>query len=265
MMSISPRVRFMPLAAAGALLLTSTAFADQPVEFVYDGKVIVEGHFEKPHDKVTRISRQRYLYDGKDRLRLEWTTWVQGDSTSSTETTLLLGDRVLVQGHGRVTWIEPKGDEKNEARFQALMAFPALLIAESNKGKKICGREWNLIIDDAGVLTTAIANFSHPRLGDSSDSLLYGARSADLAGSPPRVLKMNYTQRHDQIWLQTKVNTSTIPDEKVLNPSSPRRRTRSSSRPIRCARPAPPRSRRSPRRSGRSTATTSIRARSSRR
>src|SRR5688572_14108421 len=52
MMSISPRVRFMPLAAAGALLLTSTAFADQPVEVVYDGKVIVEGHFEKPHDKV---------------------------------------------------------------------------------------------------------------------------------------------------------------------------------------------------------------------
>lgn len=216
MISMFPCVRFLPLAAAGALFLGSPASADEPVEFVYDGKVVVEAHLEKPHDTVTRVSRQRFLYDGKDRLRLEWTTWVQGDSTSSTETTLLLGDRVLIQGHGRTTWFEPKGDQRDEARFEALAGFPSLLIAEGNKGKTICGRPWNLQIDDAGILVAAIADFSHPRMGDTSDSLLYGAPSADLPGSPRRVIKMVYTQRFDRIWLQTKINTASIPDAKVL-------------------------------------------------
>jgi hypothetical protein len=216
MISIFPRTRFLPLAAAGALFLGSEAIAEQPVELVYDGRVVVEAHLAKPHQMETRMSRQRFFYDGKDKLRLEWTTWVEGDSTSRTETTLLLGDRVLLQGNGHVGWLEPKGDQKDEARFEALAGIPDLLAAEGNKGNSVCGRPWKITIDDAGVLVSAISSFSHPRMGDTGDSLFYGAPSADLPGSPPRVIKMNYTQRFDRIWLQTKINTASIPDAKVL-------------------------------------------------
>jgi hypothetical protein len=216
MMSISPRIRTQSLVAAGAFFLCSPVFAGQPVEFVYDGKVVVEAHLEKPHDMMTRVSRQRFFYDGENRARLEWTTWVEGDSTSTTETTLLLGDRVLMQGHGRTTWLEPKGDQKDEARFQVLAGIQPMLIAESQKGELLCGRPWKLTIDDVGVLTAAFATFSHPRLGDTGDSLFYGAPAADLPGRPPRVIKLDYTQRHDQIWLTTKINTASIPDEKLL-------------------------------------------------
>src|SRR5262245_34542577 len=50
------------------------------VEVVYEGKLDLEGHYARPGDTRRYRSRQRFLAGADAAVRLDWTTWSEGDS-----------------------------------------------------------------------------------------------------------------------------------------------------------------------------------------
>ncbi len=121
-----------PTNAAGAARLQRGGGAlasDRAVAVRYEGTVELEGHFERPHAVRLFHSSRRIVVAGPDRARQDWTTWQDGDSARTVESTLLLGERVLRRADAQAPWVELSGREAGEAAWPVWSAAPALLAA----------------------------------------------------------------------------------------------------------------------------------------
>jgi hypothetical protein len=159
---------------AAACAFAKAAAADEtlaespgPIEVAYEGHVEVDGHYERPGERRTFGSRIEVLWDGWTRLRLDAWTWSEGDSTRALESTLLLDDRVLLQGSGRTTWLELEGSRADQVRLQALACLPEAIPRFPN------GRTWNVELH-RGVPIRVRSDVAHVRLGDFLDMAAYG-------------------------------------------------------------------------------------------
>ena len=112
------------LGRAGGTLTAGHALAVR-----YDGEVDFEGHFARPHAFKTYHSSRRITMAGPERVRQDWTTWQDGDSARSVESTLLLGDRVLRRDDASSPWVELAGAVAGDAAWIVWSAVPGLMSA----------------------------------------------------------------------------------------------------------------------------------------
>ncbi len=186
----------------------SAATSPGPIEIVYEGHIDMEGHYERPHLTRTFGSHVRILWDGGKRLRLDSSTWSEGDSTRALESTLLLEDRVLMQGGGRTTWLELTGSKADEARLQALACIPDAIPHFPY------GRTWKVEFT-RGAPTRATSEFAHVRFGDVRDLVAYG-ESASPTHNAPQTIRGTFTQRDDRFTIGEAFTSATPPESARL-------------------------------------------------
>ena len=184
--------------------------ARNKLEIVNQGAVLLEGHYAHPGDVMRFESKRRFLADGKGALRLEWTTWAQGDSERIPETFLLARGRVYDQERPGAPWEELSGSAANRARLQVLSGFPTVL---ADNGA-VFGIE---VRRSKGRVIAARARRAHPRLGDVVDSVTY--RYGDTMAPVATTLRIH---ERDQAWsleeLRVSSRETTLPDSLFLPP-----------------------------------------------
>src|SRR5687767_8189113 len=94
------------------------------VEALYEGVVELEAHFRKPGEKRPYHSRRRFLSDGRGSVRLDWTTWPQGDSAEATESWLYSGGTLLYRESPARLWGIVAADRRDPMLEQTLAGFP---------------------------------------------------------------------------------------------------------------------------------------------
>ena len=208
----SPSARLAPEPGAKASAGSRGGVAREAVlEIVNQGAVRLEGHYARPGDVMRFESKRRFLADGKGALRLEWTTWAEGDSERIPETILLARGRVYDQEHPGGPWDELTGSAAERARLQVLSGFPTV-IAESGARLGIqVQRSKN------GRVTAGRWRHAHPRLGDVVDSVAY--RYGETAAPVGTVLRIH---ERDQAWtleeLRLSSRETTLSDSLFLPP-----------------------------------------------
>ena len=166
------------------------------VEIVYEGTWRYEGHLKRPHQIVNYASRLTFLDDGMGNARLDWRQSEEGSSDSETETTLLLGRRVLWRGDASRPFTEVRDERREEDRDLAELGLPwravgramerpdrtRLLGREKRNGRavtvvSVCderGNAWTVYLDSGTHRIVAAERlWPHPRLGDVLDSTVY--------------------------------------------------------------------------------------------
>jgi hypothetical protein len=180
------------------------------LEIVNQGAVFLEGHYARPGDVMRFESMRRFLADGKGALRLEWTTWAQGDSERIPETFLLARGRVYDQERPGAPWQELSGSAANRARLQVLSGFPTVL-AEN-------GAVFGIQVErPKDRVLAARVRHPHPRLGDVVDSVAY--RYGETLAPVATALRIH---ERDQAWSIQEVRVSsrevTLPESLFLPP-----------------------------------------------
>jgi hypothetical protein len=190
---------------------------DRPVPAItrieYEGTLLLEGHFRRPGDVQRYRSLQVCSTDGRDRTRLDWTTWEDDHSAPVTETFLVVGDRVLHRDAPDKPWCVYTGVRARLGRLQALAGLPAMLEREVRSE-----RDTNVSLRSAGGrLASYMRLQAHPRLGDVHDSVEY---SYQTPGPAPDSMTMTLYMR-DSNWRleqRAKSHTSTPVSDSLLTP-----------------------------------------------
>lgn len=225
----SPPARPSPATMLAAQLngSVSRAPATAPgrcLEAQYEGILELEGHFRRPGEKQPYRSRQRFLADGHGTVRLDWTTWIQGDSIGEPESWLMqpagIGGRVFYRSSPRSTWRTVGPDRREQAMAQVTAGFPwevarALGTTVVARGARVTGGgpggAWFLADSrgaGSGALTLrpldgAVISYRttrpHPRLGDVRDGVLYAYAEP---GAVPTEVRQIVHERDSQ-WSMT--------------------------------------------------------------
>jgi hypothetical protein len=124
-----------------------------PGEVTFEGTLDLVGHYGKPGDTRRFESIQQFYSNGRGSVRLEWTTWPQGDSSRVPESFLLTGGRVFHRSKAGGRWSELSGRHGEQARFQAVAGF--------------LGQGRGPAPESTVVLR------AHPRLGDVRDRVVF--------------------------------------------------------------------------------------------
>lgn len=199
----SPPGRPTPAAMLSAQLKAAVAGAPAPapgkcLEIQYEGVLELEGHFRKPGEKQPYRSRQRFLANANGAVRLDWTTWIQGDSMGAPESWLLLpagvGGTILHRSAPGSPWREVGVDQREQALAQVTAGFPWEVARAASASAALGharvtgggpGGAWFLgdtRAPGSGALTLrpvdrAVISYMttrpHPRLGDVRDGILY--------------------------------------------------------------------------------------------
>ena len=208
----SPRARLAPDPGVKATAGSKHGLSRETVlEIVNQGSVRLEAHYAHPGDVMRFESMRRFLADGQGALRLEWTTWAEGDSERVPETILLARGRVYDQERPGAPWDELVGSAAERARLQVLSGFPTVL-AEN-------GARFGIQVERAknGRVIAGRARRPHPRLGDVVDSVAY--RYGETAAPVASVLRIH---ERDQAWTLDELRVSSrevaLPDSLFLPP-----------------------------------------------
>jgi len=219
------RARPTPAAMLAAQLAASLGKAPAPapgrcLEIQYEGVLQLEAHFRKPGDKQPYRSRQRFFADGRGAVRLDWTTWLDGDSAGAPESWLLSGKTLLYRETPDRAWRAVGADRREQVLGQVTAGFPwevartlrgiaTMPAARATGGGP--GGVWSLSDGTTpgaggvalrpvdGALISYLTTRAHPRLGDVRDGVLY---TYGEAGGVPTELRQIVHER-DQQWAMT--------------------------------------------------------------
>jgi hypothetical protein len=144
--------------------------APSPVQVQYDGTIWYEGHGLKPHAIGVYRSRAIYSANARGGVRVDWSTWKEGDSASAKpETYLVAGDSVFHRDAPGEKWSMLSGNRGHLGKIQAAAGIPSELgrivkeQSDKNRGE--------FMFDGSTFLYTE--KRAHPRLGDVVDSVGY--------------------------------------------------------------------------------------------
>lgn len=228
------RARPTPSALLASQLEASIARMPQAVsgkcfEVEYEGLLQLEAHFRVPGEKQPYHSRQRYLADGRGAVRMDWTTWVEGDSAGAPESWLMVpgspGGGLYYRSDPARPWRAVDTDRRDQALAQVTAGLPWELArvtraAAITPGERVTGGgpggAWFLTdprtpgsiqltlrpVD--GTVISAMALRPHPRLGDVRDGVLYAYGEP---GPVPTELRQIVHER-DQQWAMTERRVS---------------------------------------------------------
>ncbi len=144
--------------------------APTPVQVRYDGTIWYEGHGLKPHAIGVYRSKAIYSANARGGVRVDWSTWKEGDSASAKpETYLVAGDSVFHRDAPGEKWSLLSGNRGHLGRIQAAAGIPSELgrIVREQTDKK----SGEFMFDGSSFLY--IEKRAHPRLGDVVDSVGY--------------------------------------------------------------------------------------------
>jgi hypothetical protein len=161
MTSSARLARFLPV-----LLLLGA----RPIQARYEGTLDLEAHFRRPGDTRPYHSEQRYAWNGKDRCRVDWTLWEEGDSTRSPESYLVAGDSVFYRPDPGSRWRLSTGPKARLDRLAAEAGIPGALLRDA--GTRLAADTPSLDIRRGRLERLALLR-AHPRLGDARDSVAY--------------------------------------------------------------------------------------------
>ena len=159
-----------PLRAAPADARTPKKIAPVPLQIRYQGTVELEAHFRRPGETRPFRSEQRFYTDGRGRVRLDWSSGTESDTTWAPETYLVVDDSVYHRDAPDARWRLLAGRKEHEARLQAYAGFPAEIDRGARPLKVAEHRER---IAKAARPDLFVERWAHPRLGDVRDSILY--------------------------------------------------------------------------------------------
>ena len=164
------RARSILTLALLVLLAPASARADShPLQIRYEGTLDLEAHFHKPGETKPYHSEQRWYWDGKDRCRVDWTLWQEGDSTRVPETYLVAGQKLFYRSDPASRWRLTGGARGTLELLEAEAGVPAMLLRDA--ATRLGGRP-SLDIRH-GRLEQLVILRAHPRLGDVRDSVIY--------------------------------------------------------------------------------------------
>jgi hypothetical protein len=197
----APAPRARPTASASLASRLDALLARAPVpeagrlvEARYEGVVELEAHFRKPGEKRRYRSRRRFLSDGHGAMRLDWTTWSEGDTTATPESWLSARGTLLHRDAPDDAWREVGADKRDVALAQVLAGVPWELARRLRAGiateaVRVSGRGENGVwsVSDGrspaasaltlspgtGGIVSFMTNRPHPRLGDVRDGVMW--------------------------------------------------------------------------------------------
>lgn len=226
----APRARPTPAAMLAAQLAASVSKGPIPaagacIEAQYEGVLELEAHFRRPGEKQQYRSKQRFLADGRGAVRMDWTTWIEGDSAGAPESWFLSGGSLLYRSAPGSPWraIGPEGREQAFAQVTAGLPWEVargLRAIAVSSGARVTGGGpgggWFLSDGkapgtgalmlrpvDAAVISY-ITTRAHPRLGDVRDGVLYAYAEP---GAVPTELRQIVHER-DMQWAMTERRVS---------------------------------------------------------
>jgi hypothetical protein len=185
-----------PLQAPRAEAGQPKGFGPRPLQISYRGTLELEADFHRPGETRTYGSEQRFCLAPDGRVRLDWTTWPEGDTARVPETFLVRGDSVFHRDAPGARWALFAGRRAHEGRLQTLAGFPAELerVARGHTA------DWRPELTGRNARPDCyVEPWAHPRLGDVRDSLVYTWKEGDVA---PRAFLMVLHER-DQRWRMT--------------------------------------------------------------
>ena len=165
----------------------------EPVTIRYEGTLELEGHYAKPGETRPYHSEQRFSTDGRGRARLDWTTWLEGDSAREPETYIVHREAVYLRRAPGTPWLRLSGERARLGRLQALAGLPAQLLEDAKRRK---GANAPKLDVDGERLRSYLVQHAHPRLGDVWDSVELTYDDDDLL---PHALTMKVFER-DHSW-----------------------------------------------------------------
>lgn len=201
------------------------------VEVVYEGALQLEAHFRRPGDKQLYRSRQRFISDGRGGVRMDWTTWLDGDSAGAPESWLLAtagvgpSPTLFHRAAPESTWRAVRADRREQALAQVTAGMPWEVARQIDLLTGLAqigvtgggpGGTWNLIpprfvgsrvltlrpLDS--VVTSLMTTYPHPRLGDVRDGVLYSYEGPGLVPAEFRQI----VHERDQQWAMTERRVS---------------------------------------------------------
>jgi hypothetical protein len=201
---------------AGSSRPASRSPARSITQIEYEGTVFFEGHGRRPGDVHPYHSRQRFYSDGGKRVRLDWTTWNDGDTLIEPEAYLFLDGRVFHRDRPGRPWRLEEGPRRRQARLQALGGLPEHL-------ERVVREEHDPLAKLSmvqGRLERLTRLQAHPRLGDVRDSVAFVYQGASAA---PETMSMAIYER-DANWrmVEHRVDSSSqaVPESLFAAPAS---------------------------------------------
>lgn len=221
-----------------ALAKAPAPAAGQCLEARYEGVLELEAHFRRPGHKQSYRSRQRFLANGKGAVRMDWTTWVAGDSVGAPESWLLVGNTLLYRRQPREAWREVGAEGREQALAQATAGLPwevarriRLGLATAAAPVRVTGGgpngSWSIADGrtpgsaalvlrpvDGSVISHLVTR-PHTRLGDVRDGVVYAYGES---GPVPTELRQIVHER-DMQWAMTERRVSfrtDVPEESLL-------------------------------------------------
>ena len=111
--------------ALAPLLATAGPRAPQYTTVEYRVTLLYVAHARHPGDVRPYHALERCFTDG-NRVRMDGTTWAEGDTTRSPETYLLIGDRVFHRDSPGKPWqtFVPSSRRERQMRLEGTAGFP---------------------------------------------------------------------------------------------------------------------------------------------
>lgn len=181
--------------AAPAAARTPRKIAPRPLQISYRGTVELEAHFRHPGETRSFESEQTFYRGPAGHVRLDWTTWAEGDSSRVPETYIVSGDSVFYREAPDARWQLLAGERARLGRIEALAGIPEALLSEARSHAP--PRSLQRFLRVRGTrLEELVMLRPHPRLGDVRDSVSYSYISDEQA---PRDMLLVLHER-DQQW-----------------------------------------------------------------
>lgn len=162
------------IAAAGSWpaqhALAAKPAAPSAVQVRYDGTIWYEGHGPKPHAIGVYRSMAIYSANARGGVRVDWSTWKEGDSaTVKPETFLVAGDSLFHRDSPEDKWSLRVGNRGHLGKIQAAAGIPSELgrIVKEQTDKQL----GEFMFEGNSFLY--VEPRAHPRLGDVVDSVAY--------------------------------------------------------------------------------------------
>src|SRR5262245_58296753 len=90
----------------------------------YEGDLDLEGHYRRPGQTLRYHSTRRFLSDGRGAVRLDWTTWMEGDSVGAPESCLVVDGAAYHRDDPTKPWEILSGARGDRAVLQARSGLP---------------------------------------------------------------------------------------------------------------------------------------------
>ena len=189
------RKRFACLVVATAALLAPhlARAGSHPLQIRYEGTLDLEAHFHRPGEIKRYQSQERWYWDGKDRCRVDWTLWQEGDSSRVPESYLVSGARLFYRPDPGARWRLAGNARAPLELLEAEAGVPGALLRDA--ATRLGPGRPSPIVRHGRLEALSILR-AHPRLGDVRDSVLYTYEGKERA--PSEMLLV--VHERDQQW-----------------------------------------------------------------